>query len=227
MTTPIRRSDYRPNPFAIDSVDLRFELGDEETLVHATLTVRRLDPASTEELLLDGEGLDTRAVSVDGKPREVVLADDGRLQLDGLGASATIATTVAIRPQDNTELSGLYRSSGMFCTQCEAEGFRRITWFQIARDILARYTTTIVADASTYPNLLSNGDRISSDTLEDGRLSVTWRDPWPKPCYLLPWLLATCTAMPGTLPPWVAVPFAAKSGSSIATLIVANTRRAA
>ena len=135
-------------------------------------------------LLLDGEGLDTRAVAVDGEATTPVFADDGRLQLDGLGDAATITTSVAIRPQDNTELSGLYRSGGMFCTQCEAEGFRRITWFLDRPDVLSSFTTTIVADHAAYPNLLSNGDRISEEDLGDGRRAVTWRDPWLKPCYL-------------------------------------------
>ncbi|MEZ4454651.1 MAG: aminopeptidase N [Nannocystaceae bacterium] len=184
---PILRADYRPCQFAIDHVDLRFELGDEVTRVDAILQVRRAAGAPADApLVLDGEGLTLLEVAVDGAPLGPgEYAVDGRaLTIPARGDAFELRTAVTIRPQDNLELSGLYRSGGLFCTQCEAEGFRRITYFLDRPDVMARYRVTIVGDPAKWPVLLSNGNRIDAGTLDDGRSYVRWEDPFPKPSYL-------------------------------------------
>ena len=187
---PIFRKDYSPPDYWIDAVELDFELGEEETLVRAVLELRR-NPDAAEDggeppLVLHGEELELRRLALDGRelqPGEYELGDE-QLSVHGVPASFRLETLVAIRPQDNTALSGLYRSGGMFCTQCEAEGFRRITWFLDRPDVMARYTTTIRAARDGYPVLLSNGNRIDGGELEDGRHWARWEDPFPKPSYL-------------------------------------------
>ncbi|MBX7078099.1 MAG: aminopeptidase N [Nannocystaceae bacterium] len=184
---PIHRRDYRPPDFWIDQVDLHFELGEERTRVTATLAVRR-NPAvpRAAALRLDGEGLTLVELAKD----DVALApeqyerDASSLTIPTDDDTFVLRTVVEIEPQNNTELSGLYRSGSSFCTQCEAEGFRRITYFLDRPDVMARYSTTIVADATRYPVLLSNGNRVETRTLPDGRHLARWQDPFPKPCYL-------------------------------------------
>ncbi|WJW74372.1 aminopeptidase N [Thiohalobacter sp. IOR34] len=183
----IHLRDYRPPAFLVDAIDLRFELDEAETRVRALLSMRRNpDAERTDTLLLDGEALELRGLALDGVP----LAADGyrlfddRLEIDAVPARFELCIETALRPQDNTELSGLYRSSGNFCTQCEAEGFRRITYFPDRPDVLARYSTTLVADAERYPVLLSNGNLVAEGETEDGRHWVRWEDPFPKPSYL-------------------------------------------
>jgi aminopeptidase N len=125
-------------------------------------------------------------VRVDGSPvsDNALRLGDGWLELSGLGANAEVEIVTRIRPEENTALEGLYKSGGMYCTQCEAEGFRRITYYQDRPDVLATFTTTIVADAERYPVLLSNGNAVADERLGDGRRKVTWHDPFPKPSYL-------------------------------------------
>ena len=186
--TPKYRKDYAPPPYWVDRVDLRFELGETGTVVEAKLGVRRDPSAATDApMILDGEALELLGLMVDGVP----LGPD-RYRLEGeqlvllpeLPAEFVLETRVRIHPETNTELSGLYRSSGNFCTQCEAEGFRRITYHLDRPDVMSRYTTTIVADPSRYPVMLSNGNRVDGGELEDGRRWVRWEDPFPKPSYL-------------------------------------------
>ena len=185
---PINREDYSAPPYWIDEVELRFELGEGRTLVHSKLTLRANDDVggATEPLELMGEELETLRVAVDG--RELGSSDyelEGELlRLPALGASAVVETTVAIVPEKNLALSGLYKSSGNFCTQCEAEGFRRISWYLDRPDVMASFRVTIVGDGEAYPVMLSNGNRVAEETLEDGRRSVTWVDPFKKPSYL-------------------------------------------
>ena len=185
---PIHRKDYAEPPYWIDDVELRFELGEGRTLVHAKLTLRANDGVGGAEqpLELMGEELETLRVAVDG--RELGTGDyavEGELlRLPALGAGAVVETTVAIVPEDNLTLSGLYKSSGNFCTQCEAEGFRRITWYLDRPDVMASFRVTIVGDAAAYPVMLSNGNRVAEEALEDGRTAVTWVDPFKKPAYL-------------------------------------------
>ena len=188
-TEPVatRLADYAPPAFLIDEVDLDFELGEGRTLVRARLAVRR-NPAAeaVADLVLDGRGLDTRAVRVDGESvsgNRVEMADE-TLTVRDVPDAFVLETEVAIRPGANKSLEGLYASSGNLCTQCEAEGFRKITWFLDRPDVMARYRTRIVADPRRYPVMLSNGNDVERGDLDDGRRYVVWEDPYPKPSYL-------------------------------------------
>jgi aminopeptidase N len=183
----IWRQDYRPPAFVIDRVELRFELEEEVSLVHATLALRRAEGAAADApLVLDGEQLILRSAAIDGRPLAATqyVQDAETLTIAGVPDRFELRTVVAIRPQDNTELTGLYRSSGNYCTQCEAEGFRRITFFLDRPDVMSRYRVTVVADRSRYPVLLSNGNRVEAGELADGRHFATWDDPFMKPAYL-------------------------------------------
>ena len=182
-----RLADYAPPPFLVDEVDLDFELDEKRTLVRARLTVRR-NPAAepVADLVLDGHGLDTRAVRVDGEPvagNRVEIAP-ATLTVRDAPDAFVLDTEVAIGPGANKSLEGLYASSGNLCTQCEAEGFRKITWFLDRPDVMARYRTRIVADPRRYPVMLSNGNDVERGALDDGRRFVVWEDPYPKPSYL-------------------------------------------
>ncbi len=183
----IRLQDYQPPAFLIDQTRLRIELGDAETLVHAELSLRR-NPAvaGAGPLVLHGEGLDLRALAVDG--RALAASEyryaDGLLQIPGAAGALQLSSTVAIRPQDNSSLEGLYRSRTLYCTQCEAEGFRKITFYLDRPDVMAEFFTTIVADKLRYPILLGNGNPIERGELPDNRHWVTWHDPFKKPAYL-------------------------------------------
>jgi len=184
----VRRSDYRPPDYLIDEVELRFDLGEKETTVKATLSVRR-NPALSDaspDLVLDGEGLELRSLVIDGKRlgKSDYEVDERSLCIPAVPERFTLVTEVAVHPERNTALEGLYRSHTMFCTQCEAEGFRRITYFLDRPDVLSRYTTTIVADAARFPVLLSNGNPDGHGDAGDGRHWSRWRDPFPKPSYL-------------------------------------------
>jgi len=183
---PTFRKDYQRPDYDIERVDLRFELDPQRTRVLARMEIRRTDGTSADApLVLVGEALEPGEVKLDGR---VLGAAECTADADGLSIAAppeafVLETEVFVSPEANTELSGLYISSGTFCTQCEAEGFRRITWFLDRPDVMARYTTTIVAD-DRYPVLLSNGNRIESGREDDGRQWVRWEDPFPKPSYL-------------------------------------------
>ncbi|AWK89199.1 aminopeptidase N [Azospirillum thermophilum] len=185
----IRLQDYRPPAHLIDTVDLQFELGEEVTTVRSTLGIRRnpdRPDAAGLPLTLDGQRLDLVSVALDGTPvapdRYTVTAD--HLTVDQVPECFSLETVVRIKPQENTALEGLYKSSGNFCTQCEAEGFRKITYFIDRPDVMARYATTITAEKARYPVLLSNGNLVASGEHEDGRHWARWEDPFPKPCYL-------------------------------------------
>ncbi|PCC74095.1 aminopeptidase N [Nannocystis exedens] len=197
---PIFRKDYRRPDYTIDRVDLRFELGEDVTRVHATLTVRRMD--GTPEgapLVLDGENLAHVSVALDGRELSAgeYFVTPTSLTIPAPGAGFTLATVVEIKPQDNLELSGLYRSSGNFCTQCEAEGFRRITWFLDRPDVMARYSVVVEADKAKYPVLLANGNRVATGDLDGGRHFARWDDPFPKPSYLFALVAGDLRCFPG------------------------------
>lgn len=189
--TTVLRSQYRVPDYLIETVDLAFDLGETETTVVSRLQVRRREdrPSGAEEippLVLDGEALELREIAIDDRvldPDEYREADD-QLVVHAPPARFELRTVVAIHPESNTALSGLYKSSGNFCTQCEAMGFRRITYFLDRPDVMARYRVSIEADAERYPVLLSNGNRIEEETLPGGRHRVRWEDPFPKPSYL-------------------------------------------
>jgi len=185
---PVYRADYRQPDYWIDEVDLHFELGDDETWVTASLAVRVNEMLSGDAppLVLHGEDLELVGVRVDGRELGATeyLADDKTLTIQSVPRNFRLETRVRIRPQENTALSGLYRSGDLFCTQCEAMGFRRITYFLDRPDVMALFTTTLDADRERYPVLLSNGNRVEETDLGDGRHRVRWQDPHRKPSYL-------------------------------------------
>ena len=180
----ILRTAYRPPAFLVDTVDLRFELDTKATIVRSRLALRR-NPAGTGKLVLDGEALSLLAVRLDGE----VLGEnrwrltDGGLEIDDVPDAAVLEIDTRIAPDANSELSGLYTSGGAFFTQCEAEGFRRITYFPDRPDVMARYSTTIVADRAAVPVLLGNGNPTASG-VDGAKHWATWTDPHPKPAYL-------------------------------------------
>ncbi|KMQ75455.1 aminopeptidase N [Marinobacter subterrani] len=181
-------SDYRVPAYLVDTVDLRFELFEDGARVHSTLELRR-NPESDEAsapLELDGDSLTLESVALDGI--ELVASDyedrGDQLVIRTVPDQFRLTVVTWIEPQNNTRLEGLYKSSGMFCTQCEAEGFRCITFFPDRPDIMARFRTRIEASKAAYPILLSNGNDVEKGELENGRHFVTWEDPFPKPCYL-------------------------------------------
>ncbi|VVT33134.1 Aminopeptidase N [Marinobacter salarius] len=181
--------DYRVSAFLVDHVDLRFELFEDGARVHCTLAMRRNpdSDSSDKSLELDGDSLTTlESVSLDGKPLEGSAYEDrdDKLTLHEVPDQFNLGIVTWIEPQNNTRLEGLYKSSGMFCTQCEAEGFRCITYFPDRPDVMARFRTRVEADKTRYPILLSNGNDVEKGDLADGRHFVTWEDPFPKPCYL-------------------------------------------
>ncbi|AZC18794.1 aminopeptidase N [Pseudomonas sp. CMR5c] len=180
--------DYQAPEYLIDETHLTFELFEDHSLVHAQLVMRR-NPArgaGLPPLVLDGQQLELLSVSLADQPLGAAdyQLDDSHLTLHPASASFTVDTSVRINPQTNTALEGLYKSSGMFCTQCEAEGFRKITYYLDRPDVMSKFTTTVVAEQHRYPVLLSNGNPIASGPGEDGRHWATWEDPFMKPAYL-------------------------------------------
>ena len=183
----IHLEDYRPPAFLVDQVHLWFDLREEGTSVRSRLSMRR-NPAvaSGQDLWLDGEELKPVSFILDGKllPESACSISESGVRIDAPPDEFVLETEVEIAPENNTAFEGLYRSGNMFCTQCEAEGFRRITWFPDRPDVMARFTTTIEADKARYPILLSNGNPSDVQDLENGRHRITWNDPFPKPSYL-------------------------------------------
>jgi len=184
----IRREDYTPPSYGISSVNLEFDLTPTGTEVIAKL---RFQPWKNEsvgqKLRLDGEDLNLLEIAVDDDqlPESDYMVDsEGLTLLSPPTHDFTLSTRVAISPQENTRLEGLYLSNGIYCTQCEAEGFRRITYFLDRPDVMASYEVEIRAPKSEAPVLLSNGDLIASGDLSDGRHFARWRDPHKKPSYL-------------------------------------------
>ncbi|MGD9424316.1 aminopeptidase N [Pantoea sp. NSTU24] len=177
------RHDYRAPDYTITDIDLTFELDASTTQVTAISQVKRLGD-SQAELRLDGEDLTLIALEIDGQPWTAYREEEGALIISQLPDSFTLKIVNDIHPDQNTALEGLYKSGEALCTQCEAEGFRHITWYLDRPDVLARFTTTLYADGERYPFLLSNGNRIDSGRDEQGRSWVKWEDPFPKPCYL-------------------------------------------
>lgn len=180
--------DYTPPAFLIDHVALDIDLHDEHALVRATLSLRRnaAHPDSKAPLHLDGDELSLQSVTLDGRelgPEEYT-ADAQSLRITQVPDSCTLMTVCRIEPQNNTQLMGLYAAENGYFTQCEAEGFRRITYFLDRPDVMSRYTTTIRADRERYPVLLSNGNLVAQGETADGRHWAEWEDPFPKPAYL-------------------------------------------
>lgn len=180
------RKDYQTPDFTVTDIHLDFQLEPEKTVVVATSQYQRLNPNSTT-LRLDGQDFQFSSIKLNGTPFTQYQQDPESLSLNLEQIDANqfeLEITTILNPAANTSLQGLYQSGDAFCTQCEAEGFRQITYMLDRPDVLARYTTKITADKAKYPFLLSNGNRINSGDLEDGRHWVEWHDPFPKPSYL-------------------------------------------
>src|SRR5438309_10178463 len=185
-----RRLDYRPPAFLVDAIALTFDLAAARTDVTARYTFRRNPAAQGADrvapLILDGEQQADVRIDLNGHPisDERIALDEKSLTIDAPPEAGEITVHSHNAPASNISLEGLYVSSGVFCTQCEPEGFRRITYFPDRPDVLSRYTVTLRADRETCPVLLSNGDRVASGPLAGGRHFATWHDPFPKPSYL-------------------------------------------
>ena len=176
-------ADYRPYPFRLAETHLAFDLHDGHTEVRADLRFDGDGPGG--DLCLDGEELVLEGVAVDGRELSgnEYRVDDESLTIFAAPARCTVTVRTRIEPDRNTILEGLYKSGGMYCTQCEAQGFRRMVYYPDRPDVLSRFTTAITADATAYPVLLSNGNLVADET-RAGRRTVSWEDPFPKPSYL-------------------------------------------
>ena len=180
MPQPIYREDYEPSTHLIKTTELDFNLGDDETIVESKIVFYKnpLVARSVDELFLNGESLELLSIKVDGLTANYELKDDGLFLLNPPD-KFVLEVKVKIHPESKTDLNGLYQSSGNFCTQCEAMGFRQITYYLDRPDVLSVFTTKINANRNHYPVLLSNGNLI-----EDSKNFSIWHDPAPKPCYL-------------------------------------------
>jgi aminopeptidase N len=214
-----RRADYRPPAFLVDRIALEFELDPVATSVTSSLSFRRNPRAAAEDrsapLVLDGEQQEEVHVSLDGTPITAVL-NPGRLTIASPPASGTLTVRSRISPAKNVALEGLFVSSGVFCTQNEPEGFRRITFFPDRPDVLASYTVTIRADRNAYPVLLSNGNLVDSGELAGGRHFAKWHDPFPKPSYLFALVAGDLASLDDT--------FTTMSGRNVALSIYSTAR---
>lgn len=180
--------DYQAPEYLIDETHLTFELFEDHSLVHAQLVMRR-NPArgaGLPPLVLDGQQLELLSVQLDDQALAAgdYQLDDDSLTLQPKAERFTLDTSVRIHPESNTALEGLYKSGKMFCTQCEAEGFRKITYYLDRPDVMSTFTTTVIAEQHRYPVLLSNGNPVGNGPAEDGRHWATWEDPFKKPAYL-------------------------------------------
>ncbi|MGE5085190.1 MAG: aminopeptidase N, partial [Bacillota bacterium] len=176
--------DYKAPAFSVDSIHLDFNLNEDFCRVVAKSQIKQLEPGSA--LHLNGEDLKLVSVKINGQtlsPSQYQLAAEEMI-IPTVPASFTLEIETQLEPQNNTSLEGLYKSNGIFCTQCEAQGFRKITWFLDRPDVMTSYSVTIEADKAKYPVLLSNGDRIKIEDLGNGRHKAYWSDPHKKPCYL-------------------------------------------
>ena len=183
----IHLKDYTPPAYLVDSLALRFDLDESATVVHATMRLHaNPDAAAGQPLCLDGQELTLLALRLNGRELDSgdYALDAESLTLSDLPAEFELQIVTRINPLANTALEGLYTSSGNFCTQCEAEGFRKITYYPDRPDVMSVFSTTIVADKAQYPVLLSNGNPVERGELDGGKHFVTWQDPFPKPCYL-------------------------------------------
>lgn len=178
-----RLADYQAPAFLTHSIELEFVLEPAATLVTATSKISR-QGVHQLPLILDGHGFELLGISLDNQPLTDYQQTEEQLILSPLSAEFELRITTRLNPAENTALEGLYLSGGAYCTQCEAEGFRRITYYQDRPDVLAVFTTHIVADPQQFPFLLSNGNLIADTRLDNGKRRVTWFDPYPKPCYL-------------------------------------------
>ena len=187
IAQPIRLKDYLPPAWLVETVQLDVSLHATETKVRATLTLKPNPASASAPLVLDGDELSLVSLKLDGAalPAASYVASPNQLTIpQPPNGPFTLEIETLVDPSANTQLSGLYRSSGTYCTQCEAEGFRRITYFPDRPDVMAVYTTRIEADKGEAPVLLANGNLTGSGALPDGRHFAVWHDPHPKPSYL-------------------------------------------
>ncbi len=180
--------DYLAPDFIIESIDLQFELFEDKTLVHSSLKMSRnsTQGAHSRPLVLFGESLKLVSLQLNDQilaPHQYEISGN-QLTIENVPNNFSLEIVTQIHPEKNTALSGLYRSEKMFCTQCEAEGFRRMTYYLDRPDVMAPFTTTIVADKTLYPVLLSNGNKVGEGEMPDNRHWVKWQDPFKKPSYL-------------------------------------------
>ena len=181
--------DYKVSPFLIKKTDLVFDLGEDSTRVTASLNIAR-NPDSDQQdgpLILHGsEGLDLQSMHIDSQLISTgdYSRDSDSLTISNVPDSCVVTTEVLIKPQLNTTMKGLYRSRTMYCTQCEAEGFREITYYLDRPDVMSEFTAKVIADKDTYPVLLSNGNPTERGDIDGGKHFVTWHDPFKKPAYL-------------------------------------------
>ncbi len=182
-----RRLEYRPPAFRVERIDLHFELDPQDTIVRSRLQLYRDRQASIDApLQLDGRGLELIELRLNGETlaQDRYRVDQAGLTIAYVPAQAQLEITTRIHPSANTALEGLYLSGKLLCTQCEAQGFSRITYFPDRPDVMTRYRVTLSADQRRYPVLLANGNPVGSGTAEGGRHWASWEDPFPKPCYL-------------------------------------------
>ena len=188
--SPRYLADYQPPKFSIKTVNLTVELDDHKTLVTNELVIQRLEP-HCNELILDGEQLTLKSLQLNEQTVDESLftINDNKLtiSLDHFALdneTFSLAIITEIDPSNNTTLEGLFKSGNAFCTQCEAEGFRRISYYLDRPDVMAVFTTKIIGNKQLFPYLLSNGNKIDSGNLAQGKHFAVWHDPFPKPCYL-------------------------------------------
>ena len=174
--------DYKPYPFKVHSLGLNFDIHDGYTIVTAKSQFERLDPAA-KDIFLNGEDMELLSVKIDGVETDEHSVTDDALRIPTPSDQFELEIQTKIIPEENTRLEGLYMSGGNYCTQCEAEGFRRITYYPDRPDVLTVFTVRVEADEK-FPVLLSNGNKADEGKLDNGRHFVSWHDPFPKPCYL-------------------------------------------
>ena len=180
--------DYTPPPFLVDKVDLEIELGEEWSTVKARLCFRSNPDfkGKNSTLVLDGQNMKLHEIRLDNMQMNSnqYSVDESHLTIKNVPKKFELKTEVKIQPQNNTELEGLYKSGQIFCTQCESEGFRKITYFVDRPDVMSLFSTKITANKAKYPVILSNGNPVESGEINDGRHWIKWEDPHLKPCYL-------------------------------------------
>nr|WP_314900709.1 aminopeptidase N [uncultured Deefgea sp.] len=197
----IRRLNYTPPSYLIDRVDLNFELSDTHAKVVSRLIIKRNKGVSSDTpLVLHGEELTLEGIKLDGAPLTSAqyVVDETSLTIANMPDDGILEIVTRLLPAENTSLMGLYQSNGNFFTQCEAEGFRKITYYLDRPDVMAKFTTTIIADKTKFPVLLSNGNRVGSGTMDKNRHWVKWVDPFKKPAYLFALVAGKLVVLAGT-----------------------------
>ncbi len=195
----IQRADYQPLAWTVETVDLHFRLEPESTVVTNRMLCVRNREAEAGPIRLWGEDLERLSLTVDGQAPQAVREQGALLEIEADGERVVVEVQTRINPKANTTLSGLYLSNGGFFTQCEAEGFRRITCFPDRPDVMARFTVTLEADRKACPVLLSNGNLVEQGELPGGRHYAKWEDPFPKPSYLFALVAADLVAYERTV----------------------------